>query len=193
MIETDRLTLRPLQLADLEEIVALHADPRVNRFVGSYSRPQALERLAAIERQWTERGHGLCAIELKSTGEFIGRSGLQHWAQFDEIELGWTLRADSWGHGYATEAARACLDWGFSRLTMDYVTALIRPGNDASIRVAQRLGFTVRREDTLWDEPITVYSLTKPPDPTSTASQSTSWARNTQSPAEQPTSPPGAT
>ena len=159
MIQTDRLSLRPLTLADVEEFVALHADPRVNRFVGSYTRPQALKRLAAIERQWTDRGHGPVAIELTSTGEFIGRSGLRYWEEFDEIELGWTLRAQSWGRGYATEAAQACLDWGFRRLTMDYVTALIRPGNDASVRVAQRLGFTVRREDTLWDEPITVYAL----------------------------------
>jgi RimJ/RimL family protein N-acetyltransferase len=72
---------------------------------------------------------------------------------------GWTLRADSWGRGYATEAAQACLDWGFRNLDLDYVTAMIRPGNDPSVRVAQRLGFTVLREDTLWDKPITVYAL----------------------------------
>ena len=163
MIETDRLALRPLTPADVEEFVALHGDPRVSRFVGSYSRPEALERLAAIERQWTDRGHGIFAIELKSTGEFIGRSGLLYWEQFDEIELSWTLRAEHWGRGYATEAAQACLDWGFRNLALDYVIAMIRPGNDASVRVAERLGFTVRREDTLWDKPITVYALDRLP------------------------------
>ena len=159
MIETDRLLLRPLRADDVDEFVALHADPRVNRFVGSYSRPRAVERLAAIERQWAERGHGQCAIELKATRALIGRSGLRYWEQFDEVEVGWTLRAEHWGHGYATEAARACLDWGFSNLETDYVTAMIRPGNEASVRVAERLGFTVRREDVLGDEPITVYAL----------------------------------
>ncbi|MEU9141309.1 GNAT family N-acetyltransferase [Streptomyces sp. NPDC048404] len=47
----------------------------------------------------------------ESTGEFIGRVGLNYWEQFNEVELGWTLKAETWGRGYATEAARACLDW----------------------------------------------------------------------------------
>lgn len=162
MIETERLLLRPLRVSDVDVFVELHADPQVNRFVGSFSRQQALERLTAIERQWAERGHGLCAIELKSSGEFIGRSGLQYWEQFDEVELGWTLRADHWGHGFATEAALACLDWGFAELDDDYFTALIRAGNDASVRVAARLGFAPRREDHLQGRPVTVYALDRP-------------------------------
>ncbi|MFE2870360.1 GNAT family N-acetyltransferase [Embleya sp. NPDC059259] len=159
MIETERLSLRPLAISDVDAFVALHADPRVNRFVGTFSRQQALERLAVVERQWAERGHGLCAVELRSNGEFIGRSGLQYWEQFDEVELGWTLRAEHWGHGYATEAARACLDWGFASLQEDYFTALMRPGNEPSVKVAQRLGFSPRRQDTLNGSPVTVYAL----------------------------------
>lgn len=162
MIETERLLLRPLYVSDADDFVALHADPQVNRFVGSYSRQQARERLTAIERQWAERSHGLCAIELKSNGEFIGRSGLQYWEQFDEVELGWTLRAEHWGHGYATEAAQACLDWGFATLDDDYFTALMRPGNEASVKVAERLGFAPRREDHLHGRPVTVYAVDRP-------------------------------
>ena len=56
----------------------------------------------------------LCAVELKDGGEFIGRAGLNYWQLFDEAEVGWTLKAEAWGHGYATEAARACLEWGFA-------------------------------------------------------------------------------
>jgi RimJ/RimL family protein N-acetyltransferase len=82
--------------------------------------------------------------------------------QFGEVELGWTLRADHWGHGYATEAAQACLDWGFARLDDDYFTALMRPGNDASVRVAVRLGFAPRREDHLQGRPVTVYAVDRP-------------------------------
>ncbi|WP_234439167.1 GNAT family N-acetyltransferase [Streptomyces sp. NRRL B-3229] len=139
-IKTERLLLRPLRVSDVDAFVDLHADPQVNRFVGTYSHHQALERLTAIERQWAERGHGLCAIGLKPNGEFIGRSGLQYWEQFDEVELGWTLRTDHWGHGYATEAAQACLDWGFAHLDAEYFTALVRPGNEASVKAAERLG-----------------------------------------------------
>ncbi|MEV7143632.1 GNAT family N-acetyltransferase [Streptomyces tauricus] len=162
MIETERLLLRPLRGADLDAFVELHADPQVNRFVGAYSAPQARERLAEIERQWDERGHGLCAIELKSSGAFVGRSGLQYLEQFGEVELGWTLRAGHWGRGYATEAARACLDWGFATLDDEYFTALIRPGNDASVKVAERLGFSPRREDLLKGSPVTVYAVDRP-------------------------------
>lgn len=165
MIDTDRLTLRPLTLTDVDAFVTLHADPRVNRFVGSCTREQAAERLATIEGQWAERGHGLCAVELTSTGEFIGRSGLQYWEQFDEVELGWTFRAEHWGKGYATEAARACLDWGFATLATDRITACIRPGNDPSVRVAERLGFSPRRQDVLNGFPVTVYAIDRATDP----------------------------
>ncbi|WP_326736275.1 GNAT family N-acetyltransferase [Streptomyces sp. NBC_01022] len=161
MIETERLHLRPLEPSDVDEFVELHADPRVNRFVGSFSRRQALERLAEVERQWAERGHGLCAVELRSSGELIGRSGLQYWQQFDEIELGWTLKAEQWGHGYATEAAQACLNWGFDTLDAEYFTALMRPGNTASVKVAERLGFSPRRQDELNGSPVTVYALNR--------------------------------
>ncbi|WP_030900927.1 GNAT family N-acetyltransferase [Streptomyces sp. NRRL F-5126] len=162
MIETERLLLRPLTLADTDAFVALHEDPRVNRFLGTYTREAAEDRLARIERQWSERGHGLCAVELKATGEFIGRSGLQYWEQFDEVELGWALRAGVWGNGYATEAARGCLEWGWRTLDEDRFTALIRHGNDASVRVARRLGFTPRREDELGGAPVTAYALDRP-------------------------------
>ncbi|MEU1629964.1 GNAT family N-acetyltransferase [Streptomyces sp. NPDC020096] len=159
MIETERLILRPLTTDDVRTFVELHTDERVNRFVGAYPHDRAWERLVEIERQWAERGHGLCAVELKDTGEFIGRCGLNYWEQFDEVEAGWTLKADAWGHGYATEAARACIDWGFATLGLDYLTAMIHPGNNASVRVAERLGFSFLREDVLWSKPVTVYAL----------------------------------
>ncbi|MFJ8492686.1 GNAT family N-acetyltransferase [Streptomyces sp. NPDC094038] len=162
MIETERLLLRPLRVEDVDAFVALHEDDRVNRFVGAYSHHQALDRLASIEEQWEQRGHGLCAVELKSSGEFIGRVGLNYWEIFDEVELGWTLKAETWGHGYATEAAGACLAWGFATLERAYFTSMIRPENTASVRVAKRLGFTPLREDTFSGNPVTVYSLDKP-------------------------------
>jgi len=105
---------------------------------------------------------GLCAVELKSSGEFIGRVGLNYWEIFNEVELGWTLKAEAWGRGYATEAARGCLSWGFATLDADYFTSMIRPENTASVRVAERLGFTPRREDMLFGNPVTVYSSDRP-------------------------------
>jgi RimJ/RimL family protein N-acetyltransferase len=159
LIETERLRLRPLTTGDVDAFVALHQDERVNRFVGAYTHRQALERLGAIETQWAVRGHGLCAVELKATGEFLGRCGLHYWRQFDETEAGWTLRAEAWGQGYATEAARAVVDWGFDGLGLDAITAMIRPGNTASERVAARLGFTRSRRDVLFGTRVDVHVL----------------------------------
>ncbi|QPP05470.1 GNAT family N-acetyltransferase [Streptomyces bathyalis] len=159
MLETDRLVLRPLTRHDVDALVDLHADPLVNRFVPAFSRERALSRLAEIEEQWSERGHGLCAVELRATGEFIGRCGLNYWPQFDEVEAGWTFKPAVWGRGYATEAAAASVSWGFSHLGLGFVTAMIRADNAASIRVAERLGFTPRREDLLFGNPVTVWAL----------------------------------
>ncbi|MGF1427354.1 GNAT family N-acetyltransferase [Kitasatospora sp. LaBMicrA B282] len=162
MITTARLRLRPLSTADVDWWVELHADPEVARFVGGYTREQAAARLAAIEEQWEHRGHGLCAVELVATGEVIGRSGLNWWQQFDETEAGWTLARAHWGHGYATEAARAVLHWGFHDLGLERITAMIHQGNDASTEVARRLGFTPLREDVLAGKAITVHALDRP-------------------------------
>jgi RimJ/RimL family protein N-acetyltransferase len=84
---------------------------------------------------------------------------LKYWPQFQETEAGWLLRRDAWGHGYATEAARACVDWGFATLPVPYVTAMIQPENTRSIQVAQRLGFEPVREDVLLGEPVVVHSV----------------------------------
>lgn len=163
-IETKRLRLRPWTTsdADVTAWVALHADERVNRFVGSYTPELAVDRLSQIERQWSVLGHGLFAFEDIATGELVGRGGLQYWQQFAEVEAAWTLRAESWGQGYAAEAARAFLPWGWDVIDADYVTAMVHADNTSSARLAERLGFTLRRQDTLHDKTVDVYSLERP-------------------------------
>ncbi|EFL13021.1 predicted protein [Streptomyces sp. C] len=159
VITTERLRLRPLTEADADWWVQLHADEEVNRFVGGYTPEQAADRLRAIRDQWELRGHGLCAVELRGTGELIGRSGLNWWEQFDETEIGWTFARAHWGRGYATEAAEAVLAWGFGTLRLRRITAMIHHGNTASTAVASRLGFARLREDTVLDRPCTVFAL----------------------------------
>ena len=163
VITTERLVLRPLTFDYLDLFVELQSDPLVHRFTPAYTREQARERIADIEGQWATRGHGLCAVELRETGEFLGRCGLNYWAEFDEVEAGWTLRPAAWGHGYATEAARAVVEWGLARLDVPYLTAMIAPANTASARVAERLGFTPSRQDTFLGHGITVFARHREP------------------------------
>lgn len=162
LIETDRLLLRPLTVADLDNIDAINAMPDVVRTMGSVARPTALARLERGEQDWRDRGYGLMAVIERATGRFLGRSGLKYWPQFGETEVGWVLRSDVRGHGFATEAGRACIEWGFGSLGLPYITAMIRPDNDRSIRVAERLGMRPLRPDVLIDIPVVVYSLDRP-------------------------------
>jgi len=159
LVETERLVLRQLAMADLDEFVELHRDPEVIRFVRALDRVQTEKRLQANEQEWGERGHGLLTILDRSSGRLLGRVGLKYWPQFQETEAGWLLGRDAWGHGYATEAGRACLKWGFETLPIPYITAMIHPENTRSIRVAQRLGFEPVREDVLLGDPVIVYAV----------------------------------
>jgi RimJ/RimL family protein N-acetyltransferase len=158
-LRTERLTMRPVNATDVDDLAALHEDPLVQTVFGEMTRDEVAEWITRSEREWAERGHGRVTIFDRESGAFLGRSGLRHWTEFDEVEVGWTLAPAARGHGFATEAARACLDWGFRELDVPYVTAMIGPDNKASIAVAERLDMTPLREDELHGEPVVVYAL----------------------------------
>jgi RimJ/RimL family protein N-acetyltransferase len=158
-IETERLTLRRLTTDDLDELVALQQEPDVARFMGAYDRAEMASWLQSSQEEWDRRGHGRVAIVERSTERLVGRTGLRHWPEFDETEVGWALRAPARGRGYATEAARACLEWGFRDLDDDYLTAMVHPKNARAIAVAERLGMRPLRRDVLLGEPVIVYAI----------------------------------
>lgn len=159
LLETERLLLRPIGPGDLDDFAELHADPEVTRFIRPLDRDAAAERIRVDGLEWERRGHGIFTIRGREGERFLGRMGLKHWPQFDETELGWALRRDAWGHGYATEAARACAEWGLSALEVPYLTAMIDPENDRSLAVARRLGMEPLREDSLLGDPVIVHAL----------------------------------
>lgn len=158
-IETDRLRLRPVVAGDAEDLVRLHDDPLVAEYMGVRDRAWYEWRIEASREEWAERGHGFVVVLDAESGRFLGRTGLKYWTEFGETELGWVLRPEVRGSGYATEAAQAVLDWGFENLDVPHVTAMIRPGNDASVAVAERLGMTPGRRDELDGVSIVVYSI----------------------------------
>jgi RimJ/RimL family protein N-acetyltransferase len=164
VIETARLRLRPFTTSepDVERWIELHSDPRVTEFVGTYTRDETVARLQLIERQWAERGHGLFAVESLADGSFLGRTGLQHWEQWDEVEAAWTYRFEAQGHGYAIEAASAFVEWGWRTLDVPYIISMVHPDNQASARVARRLGFTVRNREKRGPFEMDIYQLARP-------------------------------
>ncbi len=160
LIETERLRLRAMTADDLDELIRLQEDPQVSRFMGRPSREWLEGWLRSSQAEWAERGHGRLAIVVRESGEFLGRTGLKYWPQFEETEIGWALHPEARGRGYATEAARAVLRWGFERFPeLPLITAMIQPENAASIAVAERLGMAPLRDDKLLGDAVTVYAI----------------------------------
>jgi RimJ/RimL family protein N-acetyltransferase len=139
-LRTERLIMRPPSDADLDDLAELHRDPAVVAVFGPTGRDAVVEWIARARREWAERGHGRAMLLDRADDAFLGRAGLRHWPEFDEIEVGWSLAPAARGRGFATEAARAWVEWGFRELDAPYLTAMIGPANAASIAVAERSG-----------------------------------------------------
>ncbi len=157
MIETDRLLLRPMRLDDVDPLLAVFGDPAV---MAAFGVPP-FDR-AAME-QWVQRnldhqtahGYGLFAVILKANGLLIGDCGLEL-LEAEEVptaELGYDLRRDHWGQGLATEAAAAVRDYAFGQLTLPRLVSLIRQGNTASRRVAEKIGMRHEADIVRWGQP----------------------------------------
>jgi ribosomal-protein-alanine N-acetyltransferase len=150
LIETPRLLIRPFEKTD-GDIVAMHAlfsDPEVMKFLAggiSDTMDKTLERVARWIGLQEQFGYSLWAVIEKSSGEIIGDCGLFPFEyKGPEVELGYDIRRDRWGNGFATEAAGACLDYGFNELKLEYVVAVAFPENVASCRVLEKCGMTQR-------------------------------------------------
>jgi ribosomal-protein-alanine N-acetyltransferase len=144
VLETPRLLLRRWRDEDRDPFAALNADPDVmEHFVAPLSRDESDDFVDRIEAHFEQHGWGLWAVEVKATGQFAGFVGLwpPNWAP-SLTEVGWRLGREHWGHGYATEGARAAVEDGFDRLGLDEIVSFTTVGNIRSQRVMQKLGMT---------------------------------------------------
>jgi RimJ/RimL family protein N-acetyltransferase len=161
-LHTDRLTLRMIRESDLDAYAAMCADPEVMRYLGEgkpFSRAESWRSMALMIGHWQLRGYGLWAVEERQSGNFIGRIGCWNPEGWPGFEIGWTLCREFWGHGYATEGARAAIQYAFTELKQPRIISLIRPENTNSIRVAQRLGETLDGEAEVMGHKTLVYAL----------------------------------
>ena len=164
-VQTPRLILRRFRWEDLDELAVLLADPEVMRFSvhGPYDyatvRDQALP--AYIDSFDHPEGLIRLAIEVKATGRLIGFAGLARQILDDqpEIETGYRLLRDCWGHGYATEAVTAIRDYAFRNLGLKRLVAVIDPQNVRSQRVAEKIGMTFEKMAAFHGRLIRVYTI----------------------------------
>jgi RimJ/RimL family protein N-acetyltransferase len=140
-LTTDRLRLRGFTDADRAPFAAMNADPEVmEHFPATLGRAESDAFVDRILERWAEDGHGLWAVERPEDHRFLGFTGIARLAWLETPEIGWRFARFAWGHGYATEAARAALAWGFGTLGLAEVVSVTTFRNERSMRVMERIG-----------------------------------------------------
>jgi RimJ/RimL family protein N-acetyltransferase len=143
LIETDRLLLKEITLHEKEELFQLHSNPDVQKYTGDPLVESIEEMERAIQtriKDYKKYGYGRWATFLKNGKQFIGWAGLAYLPEFDEIDLGYRFLPEYWGAGFATEASRAILTYGFDKLGLRKIIAIALKENKASIRVMEKIG-----------------------------------------------------
>ncbi len=140
--ETERLSLREFRVEDAEAFFQLRSDPQVIRFTGDEPLQSLNQARKAIEDypDFETVGFGRWACVLKETQETIGFCGLKYLSDLQEVDLGYRLLPRYWCRGLATEASRACVEFGFEVLKLDEIIALVLRQNKPSIRVLEKVG-----------------------------------------------------
>lgn len=151
-LTTDRLVLRPLAMGDLDDLAALHAEESFWRypFGRAWSRSETESFLERTIEHYRDPGVAVSAVIVADTGELAGWAGLSIPTFLPEIlpavEVGWRLGERHRGHGFATEAGRAWVRYGFEDLRLESIVSIYEPENSASGAVMRRLGLSLERE-----------------------------------------------
>jgi ribosomal-protein-alanine N-acetyltransferase len=166
VLETDRLILRRLTMDDLDDLFKLYHSPEVRKYYSeglpSYEETRG-ELEWMINHCYVKYGFGMWAAIHKTTGQFIGRCGLTPMdiEGHEAIEVGYMLAKEYWGQGLATEAAQAILQYGFEQAGLARLICVINPQNQASSRVAMKLGMTLEIDGDVNGEPTLLYSINR--------------------------------
>jgi ribosomal-protein-alanine N-acetyltransferase len=166
ILETKRLTFRHYVIEDLEALFAFYSDPAVTKYIPDAPRTYDETR---EELEWFMHGHpkspelGLWATIHKETNQFIGRCGLIPWTidGQEDVEVAFALSRAYWGQGLATEAAQGIAQYAFDSLGLSRLICLIEHENQASIRVATKIGMSFEREARDKYGPFLIYSMSK--------------------------------
>ena len=149
VLETERLTLRRMDHSDLEDLAQLLSNPQVMRYwPAPFDREQSQQWIQRQQSRYARDGCGYWLAHARETGHCVGQAGLCV-LEIDgqpEHAIGYILRTDCWGRGYATEAATAIIDWARNELNISRIVCPVRPENEPSVAVAKRLGLTEEKQ-----------------------------------------------
>ncbi len=160
MFETSRLRIRIFRDIDLDRLDEMHTDPEVMRYMGQVlTREQSRERIRKYIDNLPKNGFTMWALEAKADGDLVGRAGLSFLDGTEEIEVGYLIDRRYWGQGFATEAAAACVSFGFDQVGLEWIAGIVQPPNKASLRVLEKLGFVYLREDHFYNADVLYHRL----------------------------------
>jgi len=145
ILTTERLRLRELRLTDVDLMQQILIGKDVLQYFPEYppfTKAQTEKMITKKLEQWEQYGHGIWAVETLENNILIGRCGLGYLPDTDEIEVGYILGRDFWGKGYATEAAKASLNYGFTHLEVNEIVGIVHVDNIGSQHVLQKIGMS---------------------------------------------------
>lgn len=165
IFETSRLYLRQFTEADAPLLVQLNSNPEVLKYLHEpllETEEQALHVLQNIILPQYKNNLGRWAIHLKDTNEFIGWCGLKYRDELDEIDLGYRLMQPFWGNGYAFEAARYSLDYGFNHLHIKTIVGRAHIENAASLKILEKTGMQYVKDEVVDNCPVKTFAALNP-------------------------------
>jgi RimJ/RimL family protein N-acetyltransferase len=161
---TARLTAERLNTDHLPDLIELHLDAEVSKYLGGVRKPDATRSyLNTNLAHWDKHGFGLWAIRTQD-GEFVGRAGIRHVVldDVDEIEIAYTFKRASWGQGFASEITAELLQIAWTTLDLPHIIGFASVENLPSRRVLEKAGFGLDRTTTYHNEAVVVYRLERP-------------------------------
>ena len=163
IIETDRLLLRELNPDDAEAFFLLNENPNVIRYTGNsaFEDVDAARKFLENYSDYAKNGYGRWAVIDKNRNKFVGWSGLKYHMDLNETDIGYRFYEEEWNKGYATESAKACLDYGFEHLGLQEIVGRVMKENKASIQVLVKIGLRYDRDILLDGEQAELYKIEK--------------------------------
>lgn len=163
ILETPRLLLREITPLDAQNAYDLNSDWEVIKYTGDEAFESVEEAKEFLEnyKDYKKNGFGRWACILKKNYEFLGWCGLKYNEDIKEVDLGYRFSRKNWGKGYATESARACLEYGFNKLGLETIIARANRENTASINVMKKLGMQFEKTGDFCGENAVQYRMNK--------------------------------